>query len=146
MKTREKVELALIGVAFVLVTLAHRHLPARMSVGALLVVGCLGWLVQGGLRDLWLLYLTKTRADSAPQRRFACMCLESSAGFTGVVIGVLLVLTGVGGEVTLGAGAWLTFAAAVMLLGFLVKDYVITWRPLGLRREPDHHTFIFTWR
>ena len=38
-----------------------------------------------------------------------------------------------------------TLAAAVFMLGFLAKDFVISWRPLGVRRDPDHHSIIFTW-
>lgn len=57
MKTREKIELSLIPVAVALVGLAARWLPVQLGTGELLVIACLAWLVQGGLRDLWLLYL-----------------------------------------------------------------------------------------
>jgi hypothetical protein len=73
------------------------------------------------------------------------MCLESSAGLTGVLVGVALILLGVGGEVTLNTALWMLLTGAVLVLGFAAKDLVITWRPLGLRRVPDHHTIIFTW-
>lgn len=146
MKTREKIELGLIPLAVVLVGWSSSRLPARLGVGALLVIACLGWLVQGGVRDLWLLYLTKTRADSAPRRKVACMCVESTFGLTGLLVGLGLALAGLGGEVMLTPSRWMILTAAVLAVGFAAKDYVIGWRPLGIRREPEHHSFIFTWR
>ncbi len=74
------------------------------------------------------------------------MCLESSVGLTGLLLGVVLALTGVGGHVALTPARWMLLAAGVLALGFAAKDLVITWRPLGVRRDPDHHTIIFTWR
>lgn len=74
------------------------------------------------------------------------MCLESSAGLTGVLLGVVLAVCGVGSEVTLTTERWTLLAGGVLILGFLLKDFVITWRPLGLRREREHHTILFTWR
>ena len=74
------------------------------------------------------------------------MCLESTAGLTGVFVGVVLSLCGFRGEVMLTPMRWMLFAGAVFVLGFVAKDFVISWRPLGIRRDPDHHSIIFTWR
>jgi hypothetical protein len=146
LKTREKIELGLIPLVAVAIGSAGNHLPSRLSPGALLAIGCLGWLVQGGLRDLWLLHLTKTDVASAPRRKVACMCLESSAGLIGIILGGFASLLGWGGDLLLTPVCWGVFAFCVLAFGFLAKDYVVSWRPLGLRREPEHHTFIFTWR
>ena len=145
MKSREKIELALIPIAVAAAGLAGRWLPTELGTGELLVIACLAWLVQGGLRDLWLLYVLKSQPATAPRRRLACMCLESSVGLTGVVVGVVLALCGIGGRVAFDAGRWMILAAVVFTLGFLAKDLVISWRPLGVRRDPDHHTILFTW-
>jgi hypothetical protein len=144
LKTREIVELGLIPVAVAGVGFAARWLPTQLGTGSLLVVACLAWLVQGGLRDLWLLYLVKSQ-PAAPRRRLACMCLESSVGLTGVVIGVGLALCHVGGRHTLNPTRWMVLAAGVLTVGFLAKDLVISWRPLAVRRDPDHHSIVFTW-
>jgi hypothetical protein len=143
--TRGKIELALIPVAIAAVGLAGHRLPTRLALGELLVIACLTWLLQGGVRDLWLLYLLKSRPTPTPPRRLACMCLESSVGLAGLLLGVGLALAGIGGPVTLSPGRWMLLAAAVLALGFLARDLVITWRPLGVRRDPDHHSIIFTW-
>jgi hypothetical protein len=144
LKTREKVELGLIPVVVAIIGLAGRSLPAQLGSGSLLVIACLAWLVQGGLRDLWLLYLVKSQPAATP-RRLACMCLESSVGLTGLVIGVVLAVGNVGGRHTLNANRWMLLAAVVLTVGFLAKDLVISWRPLGVRRDPDHHSIVFTW-
>lgn len=146
MKTPAKVELALIPVAVVGVGLVGRFLPSRLSSGELLTIGCVGWLVQGGIRDLWFLHVLKSRPASVPKRRLPCMCLESSAGLTGILLGVLLALSGIGGAVALSPMRWAGVAAGVLTLGFLLRDMVITWRPLGLRRDPDHHSIVFAWK
>ena len=146
MKPREKTELALIPVAVGLVALSANALPTRLGTGSLLVIACLAWLVQGGIRDLWILYWMKARPSAAPRRRLACMCLESSAGMTGIVVGIGLALTGIGGEIALTPARWALLAAVVFAVGFLLKDYVISWRPPGLRRDPEHHSIVFTWR
>ena len=145
MKTREKIELGLIPVAVSAVGLAARWLPEQLGTGALLVIACLAWLVQGGLRDVWLLYLLKSQPAAAPRRRLACMCLESSAGLAGVVLGVALALAGIGGQITLNPARWMLLAATALTLGFLAKDFVISWHPPGIRRDPDHHSIVFTW-
>lgn len=145
MKTREKTELGLIPVVVLAVGLAGRWTPALLDAGPLLVIASLTWLVQGGLRDLWLLYLVNRQPAANPPRRLACMCLESSAGLTGVVVGVILALCDLGGPVTLSPSRWMLFTAVVLTLGFLAKDLIISWRPLGVRRDPDHHSIVFTW-
>jgi hypothetical protein len=145
MKTPDKVELGIIAVAILLVGTLGRFLPSRLRIGEVLAIGCLTWLVQGGVRDLWLLYLLKTRPTTAPRRRLACMCLESSAGMAGLIVGIGLTLCGFGGELQMTPMRWMLLAAGVFALGFVLKDFVISWRPLGLRRDPDHHSIIFTW-
>lgn len=146
MKTREKIELILIPTVVAGIAWQSDRWPDSLTIGGAIALGCLAWLVQGGLRDAWLLYLTKTHADYAPRRKVACMCLESTAGMIGLLIGIGLALSGIGGDVAMTRGRWAGLAAAALVVGFLAKDYVVSWRPLGVRREPDHHTFIFTWR
>jgi hypothetical protein len=144
LKTREKIELGLIPVVVIAVGLAGRWLPAELGTGPLLVIACLMWLVQGGLRDLWLLHVLKSQPVAAP-RRIACLCLESSVGLTGIVVGVGLALAGIGGQVALNPGRWMLLAAVILTVGFFARDLVISWRPLGVRRDPDHHSIVFTW-
>ena len=145
MKTREKIELGLIPAVVAGVGLAGHWLPTELGTGPLLVIACLTWLVQGGLRDLWLLSLVKRQPAYTPKRRLACMCLESSVGLAGVVVGVILALCRIGGLHPLNSARWMLLNATVLTVGFLAKDLIISWRPLGVRHDPEHHSIVFTW-
>ncbi|MEO6005030.1 MAG: hypothetical protein ABIZ04_09420 [Opitutus sp.] len=142
---RERIELVAIAAAVLLVGATARFLPRQLTIGQAMVIGCLAWLVQGGVRDLWLLYQMKRQPASKPARKLACMCVESTLGMTGLLVGISLALSGVGGELHFTTYRWVVFAAFVFTLGFVVKDYVFSWRPVGLRRDPEHHSIIFTW-
>ena len=73
------------------------------------------------------------------------MCLESTLGLLGLVIASALMIADVGGTVSITPLRVTAVAAIVFLLGFAVKDFVIAWRPLGLRRDREHHSIVFTW-
>ena len=145
MTRREHVELGMIAASVGLVGVFSPWLPARLKFGQALTLACLTWLLQGGVRDAWILYQLKRRPSTAPKRRLACMCLESSAGLTGLMAGIGLSLFNLGGDLRFTTTRWVLLAGAVFALGFLLKDYVISWRPLGLRRDPDHLSIVFTW-
>ncbi|MEO7361946.1 MAG: hypothetical protein ABI120_16565 [Gemmatimonadaceae bacterium] len=145
MKPREKTELALIPVGAPGMGVLSLLLPNQLTVAELLGLSCAAWLVQGGIRDLWLIREMKKQRSASPQRRLACMCLESTAGLTGLCVAAGLTLANLGGNVSITPVRITILAAGVFLLGFIVKDYVISWRPLGLRRDPDHHSIVFTW-
>lgn len=143
MRAAEKVELGLIPPTVAAVGLAAPLLPARLATGELLAVACLALLAQGGLRDLWLLFMAAPPSRAAPRRELACMCLESSVGLTGILLGVALTFFDLGGFVLLDAWRWMFLAAGVLTLGFFGREFVISWRPPGLRRLRDHHTIVF---
>jgi hypothetical protein len=146
MQAHGKVELALIPCAVAVIATGAGRLPTHLSVGELLTIGCVAWLVQGGIRDVWLLYRQKTRPSPEPTRKLTGMCFESTAGLTGILVGVVLALATNGPEFSLTPKRWACFAAAVFILGFLLKDFVITWRPIGLRRERNHGSIVVSWR
>ena len=144
-KQRERVELIAIGAVVLGVGALARLLPTQLPIGETIVVGCLAWLVQGGVRDVWLIYEMRHRPSAKPARKLACMCVESTVGLLGLLVGIGLALSGVGGQLHFSPFRWMVFAGFVFTVGFVVKDYVFSWRPVGLRRDPDHHSIIFTW-
>lgn len=111
-----------------------------------MTIGCCTWLVQGGIRDVWSLYRQKKARAAEPARKLAGLCLESTAGLFGILVGVALALATQGREYALTPSRWVWFAAAVFTVGFLLKDFVITWRPIGLRRERNHESIVVSWR
>ncbi len=40
---------------------------------------------------------------------------------------------------------WGSLVAVTTTVGFLIKDLVVTRRPLGIRREKDHFSIVFAW-
>ncbi len=145
MKKEEKTELILIALTTVVAGLLSDTLPNRMESGYLVLTFGLLFLFQTLLRDLWLMWkLRGVPRDSMPTR--ACMCLESGIGFVPVVIAAFLLSSGMSRPVSFPGWAWALSAAAVMLSGVVLKDYVVEWNPWRVRKDPDHINFRFVWR
>jgi hypothetical protein len=145
MKKEEKTELLLIALITGAVRSLPDTLPRRMGSGYLVLTFGLLFLCQTLLRDLWLLWkLRGVSRDSMPTG--TCMCLESGIGFAPVAIAALLISSGLSRPVPFAGWAWTLGTAAVMLSGFALKDYVIEWNPLRVRKDPDHINMRFVWR
>lgn len=91
MTRAERLELALIPLAAAAAWGMAARLPDAPGLGDPLLAGAVLLLLQGLLRDLWLLWRRRTLAATAQPRRMPCLCLESALGTTGVL--------GTGGEV-----------------------------------------------
>ena len=100
-------------------------------------------LGQGLLRDLVLLLRRNPQPSVQPAAR--CLCLESTIGVAGVLAAAVLVLLDVYSVVILPR--WLLGMAlpTVLLLGFILKDWVIQGSPLRLRRVKDHRGLAVRW-
>jgi len=75
-----------------------------------------------------------------------CMCLESTLGLGGVLIGVALTAIGITTQVPLSTLAWPILIGSIMLFGFLTRDIVITWSPWGIKKHPGHGSILVVWR
>ncbi len=103
-------------------------------------------LVQSLVRDIAILVRTRRSASNEPRKEAQCFCLESTVGATGIVAGAAL--AGLGSSLRVAVSRW-DFPLAVagtMALGFIIKDLVISWKPLGVRREKDHLNLIVRWK
>jgi hypothetical protein len=49
-------------------------------------------------------------------------------------------------QVAIGRWEFFFAVAGTMVLGFLIKDFVISWKPPGVRREKDHLNLIVRWK
>ena len=146
MTIAEKTELALIPVLGTGVWLAGSSLPDRAGVGTLLLATSGLLLFQSLVRDLWLV-ARKRRADkSGSRRKERCMCVESTVGATGIIVGLVLLGSGIGRTVGMSPWTWSALALTVMVAGFLVKDLVFELWPVRIRRHKDHMGIIFTWK
>ena len=145
MKTAARIEFTLIALGGVVVRLAEPLFPEPVRLGTLLVAGSGLLLFQGLIRDLCLLARAR-REPPKPKRAMACMCVESTAGVAGMIIGATLFGSAINLSVSPGPWGWPAMALGVMALGFLFRDYVIGWRPLRFNKDPDHLNIVFTWK
>jgi hypothetical protein len=153
MTTFEKIELGLIplaGLAFYLFAPALPLLfPAQLGVGRLLTLISALLLFQGLVRDVFLLAKQKRMAQhqQAP-KPLRSMCLESTVGVLGLLLGAGL--SGVGWDsdppLVMAAWAWGVLVVLIMSVGFAMKDLVIDSRPWRIRRDKDHMNILFKWK
>lgn len=146
MKVAEIVELVLVAVITAVVWRFAGAFPSQPGIGKLLLCGSALLLFQSLLRDIWLLAKARHRARVGPPRVAQCMCVESIAGMTGVLIGIMLLACGLGTTVRMERWNWGVFVAAVLVVGFLIKDYIVESKPWRLRRDKDHVNVIVKWR
>lgn len=109
----------------------------------IVLAGAVILLGQGLIRDVSLL-LFRRRGTGAPKKA-QCFCLESTVGLTGVVLGLGLLFAGVTMKVALGPIGTTLFVGTILIVGFIVKDYVLAWGPWRIRKDPDHMNIIPTW-
>ena len=74
------------------------------------------------------------------------MCVESTVGVTGVVAGLVVLGSAADSTLVLSAMLWSISTAAVLLIGFAIKDFVFEWRPFRIRRDKDHVNLVFSWK
>ena len=146
MTNGERIELVLISLAATAAWTLAERLPAAPGLGTLLLAGAVLLLLQGLLRDLWLLWRRRTRPPTGQPRRMACLCLESTLGSTGVLAGLVVLGSGLPWRLALPAWGWGLLVGGVLALGFAIKDLVIALRPLRLVRDPDHLNIVVGWR
>jgi hypothetical protein len=136
----EKIEAALIGLSVAVVALESTHFPESLEAGALVAGAALALLLQGFARDVCS--LAHGGRDRVPGESAACICAESTVGLSGVLVGLAFTLAGVGGAIALKQWVWPVLAALVWSQGFMMKDFVIQWRPWAIRRIKDHGSII----
>ena len=74
------------------------------------------------------------------------MCVESALGLTGITAAVGLTAFSFGPLFPLTRLGQTGGTAAVLVVGFLLKDFVFEWSPWKIYREKNHATLHFRWR
>lgn len=141
----EKVELMLIPIIGVNIWLLSSYLPKSLSFGRVLLAISALLLLQSLIRDVWLLIKQKHAEKTEAKTIMRCMCVESTVGLTGVVIGVVLLGSGLDQPVTINYWVWSTAAIAILLIGFVMKDYVMEFKPFRLRKNRHHQNIVVKW-
>src|SRR5208282_1177248 len=147
MMTRaEWIEVLLIGILAPMSWLAWPCFPSSTPLWQIVLGVSTLLLLQSLVRDVAILLRTRRSASNEPRKEAQCFCLESTVGVTGVVAGAAL--AGLGSSIRVEISRW-DFPLAVagtMALGFIIKDLVISWKPLSVRREKDHLNLIVRWK
>lgn len=146
MTPAEKIELALITMMGVASRFIAGWLPADISIGLLLLGASVLLLLQGLIRDLWLIFRRDQQSQLGAPQEALCMCVESTVGVTGVVAG--LVVLGSTIDSNLSASPLLIgiLVIGTLAFGFAVKDLILEFRPFRLRRDKDHLNIVFSWK
>ena len=142
----EKFELIAIPAAVVLAAILVPQTGATIELGELIAGAALLLLLQGFVRDLWLLRQARRSPASTPVRSARCMCVESTVGLTGVIAGIALVGFGLTTPIHLTPLGFLLSIVSILGAGYLLKDFVFEWSPWKIYREKDHSQVIFRWR
>lgn len=146
MTRAEWIEVLAIGVIAPMSWVAWPYFPSPIPLWQIVLGVSALLLLQSLVRDVAIVLRTRHSALNEPRKEAQCFCLESTVGATGVVTGAVLV--GLGSSTNVATSRWDFFlgVAGTMALGFVIKDLVISWKPLGMRREKDHLNLIVRWK
>lgn len=143
----EVIELGLITVLVFGVYLFFSWLPQQVLLGrgVIWIAGLV--FLQSLVRDLSILFYAskKTEGPSPKTLEKQCFCLESLVGLSVLLVGFLLLFKSNSTRVALSQTMWAIAILAVLVAGFLIRDLVVSWRPIRIRKEKNHLNIIVKW-
>ena len=146
MTRAERIEILIIGFIAPMTEVAWPYFPSPTPLWQI-VLGVSGLLLlQSLVRDTAILLRAAYLAANGPRKEARCFCLESTISTMGIFLGAALVSLGSSTNVTISRGGFFLIVAGTMALSFIIKDLVISWKPLGVRREKDHLSLIVQWK
>lgn len=146
MTVSEKYEISIILVLGFVALFITSEFPNKIGLGRLLFGASALLLLQSLIRDLWLLLRSRGTDTLESQKKVRCMCVESTVGVVGILIGSMLLALGKNQVVEMNGSLWAILIVTVLGIGFGVKDYVLEWNPWRIRRDKNHMNIIFTWK
>ena len=146
LNTGEKIELGTIALLAGCVWMIAPALPGKIGIGKLLLWASGLLLFQSLVRDVWLLIKARRTAQRNPPQVARCMCVESTVGITGIVVGAALFVSGIGKPVMMERWSWSVAVVLVLAVGFLIKDFLLESKPWRIRRDKDHVNIVVKWR
>jgi hypothetical protein len=146
MTSAEMIELALIPVVGVAGWFFSGWLPADISIGVLLLGASVLLLLQGLIRDLWLISRRKQHSLNGTRQHALCMCVESTVGVTGVVAGLVILGSTIDSKLSASPLLISPLAIGILAFDFAVKDLILEFRPFRIRRDKDHLNIVFSWK
>ncbi len=145
MTLTERIQLVLIPIIGIVIWFLAPILPQQLAFAQFILISSVIILLQSLIRDIWLLFLS-SKKEQGPKKFAPCMCIESTIGITGVILGLLFLGLGISTMVSMSSNIWSTLTLIVLSVGFLMKNYVIQWNPWRIRREKNHMNIVFRWK
>ena len=142
----ERVEMTLVLLFRIIICFAAHLLPKQLDTANIIFFVSALMLFQSLIRDLFILARSKKIALAIPFKKARCMCLESTVGISGILIGVGFIFSGFNQTILLSTWQWWAISMAVMISSFLLKDFVIESNPWRIIRDKDHMNILFTWQ
>jgi hypothetical protein len=142
----EKTELSMIPIAGIVAVVIASDLPTQLSVGNALLVFSALLLLQSLIRDISILISSEKNQAPNGQKAMQCLCVESAIGMTGVLVGAGLLGLGITQPIQMDKIAWGISIAALVAVGFSIKDFVVQANPWRIFRDKDHLNIVFSWR
>lgn len=139
-----RIELIAIAAAVMAAYALAPWLPRHPALGEVVLAAAVLLLAQGLLRDL--VRLLATRRAPAARREMRCVCAESVVGVGVVAAGLGALGAGLDAPLAMDGWRWAAVVVAAAGTGLALRDVVIGWRPLSVRREPDHDGIVVRWR
>lgn len=138
MRAFEWGELGLICLGSGALWLSTPELSWTISYGTVLCYAAGLILGQGLIRDLALIVKRRVKGEAKTEgARLKCLCAESSLGLLVIVLGCAMLFLGIEKSVSFHQWGLTGTAFGIMVLGFLIKDYVVI-----VRKEKDHQNLI----
>lgn len=147
MTRSERLELGLIGLVVVVIYFLSSLFHDQVLLGSGVIWLAVTVFLQSIIRDLSMLFYFSKQSDSSSSKPIEkqCFCLESLIGVSVLLIGFLLFFGSNSTVIALNQVTWAISVLAVLVIGFLIKDLVITWRPIRIRKEKNHLNIIVKW-
>jgi hypothetical protein len=146
MTRAEWIELAMICVVAIIGWLASPYFSSTMPLWQIVLGASALLLAQSLVRDVAILFRSRGLKSNEPRKEAQCFCLESTVGLTGVIAGLALIGLGSSDQIAVSRWEFSIAIAGTMIMGFLIKNLVISWRPFGLRREKNHLNLVVRWK
>ena len=143
---RERTELCLIPLIGLGMWMVTPILPEQVGIGSFVLTCSCILLLQGLIRDLFLLVDSSKTSPPGQVKKARCICLESTVGICGIILGIIFFATDSGKDLEMTTWCWSLSAMATLGSGFLMKDYVLGWKPLRISKDKDHMNLIVRWR
>ncbi len=122
------------------VGLYRYYFPAKLEVGELVMQAAALVFAQSLIRDVWILFQQRKKSAKSTgeqSRQENCICLESAVGAVILLIGGILFFR-FDAVVSPSFGLMSVLVFGLLIVGFLIKNWVVVLYPLSISYEPNH--------